>query len=326
MASSGNSRPMMTTYGGVDEAFFLIHAATGEILDCNDAATRLLGLVSAAPIGAAWNRAIRWDADSESILEHALQAGRRLVLPPLILQRPNAPEIAVGGLLCPCEQDHRGAIFRLLLWPLLHQDQLSIPDPLPESDTLAIVGLDQLRFDAQWGAPETARLMADVRDSLLEIVRSGDTVGSPSATAILVILRDVDIEGARDICRAVLSHLRRLHTRPDSSAAGARICVGLANRRPGASALATLLDANNALLQAQQTGTAEPIRAASEDDRKRIAGAITHYGGVFSEPFAVPVTKPGASRDERVGSKFVSQERVDLSRLRRPCLQRKQTV
>jgi len=293
MASSGSANAMMTTPDGFDEALFLIHAASGEILNCNDTAARLLGVSAPAPRGAVWNRAILCDPDSESILMQALQAGRRLVLPPLILRRASAPEVAVGGLLSPLEQDHRGTVFRLLLWPLTNHDQLGIPDPFPYSDTLAVLGVDQLRYDQHWGAPETARLMADMRASLLEIVRSGDTVGLPSATAILVMLRDVDIEGARDICRALLSHLHRLHTRPDSLIADARICIGLANRQPDASSLATVLRANNALLQAQQLGTFDPIRAASEDDRKRIIGATNHYGGIFSAPLAVLVSKPG---------------------------------
>ena len=64
-----------------------------------------------------------------------------------------------------------------------------------------------------WGGLETQRLMADIRSSLLEIVRTADTVGAPSAASILIVLRDVDIDGARDICRALLSHLHRMHTR-----------------------------------------------------------------------------------------------------------------
>jgi DNA-binding NtrC family response regulator/GGDEF domain-containing protein len=293
MAPSDNPRPMMTAPGELDEACLLIHTGSGDILQCNAAASELLGMPSATPLGAPWNKAIHFDSDSASLFAHALQAGRRVVLPPVILCRPNGTETAVGGLLSPWGQDPQGAIVRLLLWPLPSGDQLFVPDPLPISDTLAVLGVDQLRYDVNWGAPQTASLMADIRESLLEIVRSGDTVGPPSATTLLITLRDVDIEGARDICRAVLSHLHRVHTQRGSLTADARICIGLSSRRPGASALATLLAANNALLQAQQIGATEPIRAASAEDGKRITGAIVNYAGIFSEPLPVPPLTSG---------------------------------
>lgn len=287
---------MSTASGESDEARLVIHTASGDILQCNTAASRLLGTPVAAPLGMQWNRAIGFDADSASLFGHALQARRRVVLPPLILGRPDGTEIAVGGLLSPCGHDHQGALASLLLWPLLRDDQAAVPDVLAVSDTLAVLGVDLLPYGTHWGTAQTVRLMTEIRDSLLEIVRSGDTVGSTGATALLITLRDVDIEGARDICRAVLSHLHRVHTQPGSVTASVRICVGLASRRPGASALATLLAANTALLQAQQLGAAEAIRAASENDRQRIAAEIISGAGIFSEPLAEPsaVTGPGS--------------------------------
>jgi DNA-binding NtrC family response regulator len=284
----------------LDEAFFSIHAASGEILDCNDAAASLLGVPSAALMGEVWRQAIICDADSANVLEHALQAGRRVMLPPLILCRSQGAEIAVGGLCLPGHQNRQGAVSSLLLWRLLDENQLRVPGALASSDTLAVLGVDLLRYDAQWGARETARLMADIRGSLLEIVRSGDSVGLPMASSVLITLRDVDIEGARDICRAVLSHVHRQHTLAGTVTADARICVGLAHRAPGTSALATLLAANNALLQAQSIGAVEPIRAATEDDHKRIAGTAINHAGIFSESVITHSPKPEDTGERNV--------------------------
>ncbi|MEZ5503583.1 MAG: sigma 54-interacting transcriptional regulator [Halioglobus sp.] len=153
-------------------------------------------------------------------------------------------------------------------------------------------GVDQLRYDDQWSDADTARLMADIRSSLLEIVRAVDTVGQPAAAAIAVLLRDVDIEGARDICRALLSHLHRMHTRAGSASAEARICVGLAHHTPGASVLATLAAANNALLQVQGSGAKDPIRASSEDDGRLIAGRALNGAGLFSAPLRATASGP----------------------------------
>lgn len=273
----------MTVLGGLDEAFFSIHADSGVILDCNDAAASLLGVPADTLRGEVWTRAINCDAHSSSVLKHASQAGRRVMLPPLIARRPQGSEIAIGGLLLPLAQTHQDASFGLLLWPLLDERLLRSPQALTSSDTLAVLGVDHLRYDDQWGAPESAGLMSNLRSSLLEIVRSVDTVGLPTATSILITLRDVDIEGARDICRAVLSHVYRTHTRPGTLTADARICVGLAHRSPGSTMLETLLAANNALLQAQSIGAKEPIRTATNDDYKRIIGTAINRDGIFSE-------------------------------------------
>lgn len=273
----------MTMAGPQDEARLTIAVHSGEIVACNAAAAQLLGASSSALLGDAWQRAIPWDAESVSVLAHALQAGSRIMLPPLILRGPQGLDTAVGGLLLPAAADTGSAISTLLLWRLLDGSPLCVPHELASSDTLAVLGVDQLRYDAQWGVRETARLMADIRGSLLEIVRSGDTVGQPIANAILITLRDVDTKDARNICRAALSHVRRMHIAPGTATADARICIGLAHRAPGGSALATLLAANNAMLQAQVIGAAEPIRVATGDDHQWITGSIVNRSGIFSD-------------------------------------------
>ena len=278
----------------MDEAFLSIQIDTGEILDCNDAAVNLL-TTAAGLVGETWRQVIPCDAHSASALEHALQAGRSVMLPPLILGAHPQLETVVGGLCLPAAPEQQAGTARLMLWRLHDGDQAGMPEVLASSDTLAVLGVDQLRYDAQWGASETSNLMADIRASLLEIVRSGDSVGPPVGSSILMTLRDVDIEGARDICRAILSHVHRQHTAPGTSTADARICVGLAHHAADTSALATLLAANNALMQARSIGAREPVRAASADDYKRVVGTAVNQAGIFSEPSAAAVPASGES-------------------------------
>jgi DNA-binding NtrC family response regulator/GGDEF domain-containing protein len=290
----------------LEEAQLVIAAHSGEILHCNEAAANLLGVAASTLSGEQWTRALHCEAGAASVLAHAAQAGRHVSLPPFILRaapgraapgraepghKPQGEEIAVGGVLLP-QHNSGSAICRVLLWPLLTESQLDQYGAPAPSDTLAVLGVDQLRYDSQWGERETAQLMAEIRSSLLEIVRSADSVGSPSAATLLITLRDVDIEGARDICRALLSHLRRQHTRPGTATAGARLRIGLAQRRPDNSALSTLLHANNALLHAQHSGSKDPIRAHADDDFKLIAGWTMNTAGIFSEALAAvaPVT------------------------------------
>jgi DNA-binding NtrC family response regulator/GGDEF domain-containing protein len=278
----------------LNEACLAIDARNGEVRACNPAASDLLGKPASAMIGTALTRAINCDADATRVLAHAVQSGRRATLPPFLLRGTFDAEVAVGGMLLPAA-DARDAIVHLLLWRLLDEEQRNATGILAASDTLAVLGVDQLRYDAQWGEWETTRLMGEIQASLLEIVRSADTVGQPSAASVLVTLRDVDIEGARDICRALLSHLHRVHTRPGSVTANARICVGLAQRAPDTSALQTLLAANNALLLAQYSQGKEPIRVAVDDDYSLIAGMMLNSAGVFSAPSAALAAQPGTA-------------------------------
>lgn len=279
-----------------EDACLIIRRDSGEILDCNEAAAELLGAQPGDIRGATWSRALACEDGSHTVLGHAVQAGKRISLPPFLIRGAGRTQVAVGGMILPRESDS-GATLSLLLWRLLDEQTLGFSTALAPSDTLAVLGVDHLRYDRDWGAPETARLMASIRRSLLQIVRPLDIVGPPSAAAILIMLRDVDIDGARDICRALLSHLHRVHAEPGSLAAGVRICLGLAHRGPEAGPLSTLLAANNALLQAQCGGTSEPIHVADEDDYKLITGRVMNNAGVFSGGIDMPAHE--ADKDER---------------------------
>ncbi len=283
----------MTVPGGLPEAYFSIAADSGEILECNAAAASLLGVASAELVGELWSRVLTCETGPDSVLTHAVQAGRRVLLPPFILRRADGMEVIASGLVLPAEQAPNTP-FSLLLWRLLDDQQLAELGPIAASDTLAVLGVDQLRYDPRWGAPEVARLMAEIGASLLEIVRTADTVGPPSAAAILIVLRDVELEGARDICRALLSHVHRLHAQPGTATADVRICVGLARRSTDATALSTLLKAHNALQQAQCGGAKEPIRAAADDDDKLVVGRMLNNAGIFSKAFTTVSSDPGS--------------------------------
>jgi len=298
MERSDNPRQSVSVPGGLHEAYFSIAADSGEILECNQAAANLLGVAASALPGELWTRALACEAVSGSVLTHAAQAGRCVSLPPFIVRRDDATQLVVGGMLLAAALEPS---FSLLLWPLLDEQQLSASGVIAPSGTLAVLGVDQLRYDAQWGVTETERLMNEIRSSLQEIVRTADTVGAASVASILVVLHDMDIEGAQDICRALLSHLYRTHIRPGTLIADARICVGLAHKTPADSALSTLLAANNALLQAQCSGAKESIRVATEDDYKLITGRMMSGAGVLNEHFiayaSVPVEQDVANKE-----------------------------
>lgn len=285
----------MSALAELHEAYLAIDTGSGEILDCNQAAADMFGTTLLALRGEPWTRVIHCDPASLRILGHALQTGRRATLPPFILRQPLAVEVAVGGMLLPGGDAPRAPV-HLLLWRLMDEEQLTASGAPAPSDTLAVLGVDQLRYDAKWGEQETARLMREIQGSLVEIVRSADTVGQPSAASVLITLRDVDLDGAHDICRALLSHLYRLYTRPDTATAAARICVGLAHLTPGASTLSTLLAANNALLLAQHSPGREPIRAAAEDDYELIAGMMQNSAGIFSAPLVAVTAEAGTAK------------------------------
>jgi hypothetical protein len=124
MAPSDYPRQSISVSGELHEAKFSIAADSGEILACNDAAANLLGMAVESLPGTQWTRAIvAAEAGSGSVLAHAVQARRRVTLPPLILRRHDGTEIAVTGMLSPAGHS---ATFNLLLWHLLDDRDLQV--------------------------------------------------------------------------------------------------------------------------------------------------------------------------------------------------------
>jgi DNA-binding NtrC family response regulator/GGDEF domain-containing protein len=267
--------------GGLNEALLAIDADSGEILDCNEGAASLLGVASVAVRGELWSRAITCSAGSGGVLALPMQSCQRVSLPPFLVRHSDGTEVVLGGMLLPSAPE-QNRVVNLLLWKLMDEEQLRVSGAPAPSDTLAVLGVDQLRYDEQWGVQDTERLMTELRSILLEIVRTGDIVSPPSAASVFIVLRDVDIEGARDICMALHSHLRREHAKSKLSRAKMRMCFGLAFRASEGSALATLVAANNALMQVQCSAAGESTCAADDGDYDLIVGRVINSAGIFS--------------------------------------------
>jgi len=286
--------------GGVAEALLSIEVDSGAVVECNDNAAALFGIEHAAITGDTWDGVIACPAETRAVLEQAVRSGRRVALPPFLARRRDGSEVVLGALLGPASL---AGTMSLALWPLLDGERDVTPDPLAASDLLAVLGVDGLRCDRQWGGDDTAALMGDIHRSLLEIVRKSDTVGLPSTASFFIVLRDISEDGARNICKALLSHL---HSDPRLQLAnrGIRVCIGLAHPARGSSALATLLAANNALLRAQSGVVRESIRVAGDGDYSLLVARAMGGAGVFSGPFSGALTGVGASAGEQAPSRF----------------------
>jgi DNA-binding NtrC family response regulator len=268
-----------------EAATFSLNWESGAIDQCNDAAATLLGVARSALCGELWSTAICCEENADSALMLAMKARVGSALPPFLIRRADGGQIAVAGMLVP---QGSAAAANLFLWPLLDEGELDISGSFGASDIVAVLGVDQLSYDQHWGVAETAQLMTGIRTGTLDIIRTRDAVALPTGSSIIILLRDVDLEGALDISRALLSHLRRLHMNPAQPAA--RICVGLAQMTTGRAPLSTLLAANNALLQAQCSGGKQRIRAAADDDGKLSTGRALNHNGVFCDNLATALT------------------------------------
>ena len=269
------------TAGETAAATFTLDWETGAIDDCNDVAADLLGVARSALCGEPWSTAICCEENTDSALMLAMKARVGCALPPFLIRRPDGGQIAVAGMLVPRGGAPAASLF---LWQLLDEDEANLSGSFAASDIVAVLGVDQLSYDQHWSFAETAQLMTGIRAGTLDIIRTRDAVTLPTGSSIIILLRDVDLDGALDISRALLSHLRRLHMDPAQPAA--RICVGLAQMTTGRTPLSTLLAANNALLQAQCGGGEQRIRAAADGDGKLSTGRAFNNNGVFCDNLA----------------------------------------
>ena len=229
------------------EFILCIDVASGTIVDCDSAACDLLGLAAQDICGAIWPDIFQCQPTAV-ILRHALCIGQWVALPPLLICLSSGDELAVGGQVAP--YDASSVELRLWLLPGVQDAQLRPA----VGDVVAVLGVDHLRYGADWNLDATARLMSGARNSLADIARAQDWVGAVGGTSVVLVLREVSREVAGDMSRALLSHLHRTLLGGYSGAVGARFALGLAQCSAGSSALATLVAANNALLLAQYTG------------------------------------------------------------------------
>ncbi len=277
----------------VGEALLRIDADSGKVAACNAAAARLLGRDVSELTGLSWRDVLTGDEATAAIVAQGIAARQYVMLPPFLVARENRSDVILGGIAMPQSNSHT---INLLLWPLL-DEKLGGLQPVPASgDTLVVMGVENLRYSSDTAPEQLAMLMDFIASSLAEIVRSADVVSAPLGSAVVVNLRAVDLESARDICRALLSHLHRLLKQEGELASVAQLCAGLAHVSPQRSVLSTLLSANHAFALARTGGAGQQVRIeASGDYQLLVASAINHGGALRAQPIEAEATATPAA-------------------------------
>ena len=286
----------------LDEACLSIDAVSGDIIDANSSAVRLLGAELSRLQGQAWPRVIHCRKGCELILAQALQLDGHVKIPPFVINLPGGRDTILAGLLAPCSAGATAGR-DLFLWELIGDTQSSLAAALSPGDTAAVLGLDSVSLDGAAATDEFVRLMSAMYASLRGILRKRDEIALPVASAIAIRLDQTLGEEAQDICLALLSHLRREHADAGFIAAGGRLCIGLANRSGDSSGVATLWAASTSLALAQYTGEGEIIRYAGARDSALVGGRLASSGGIYAsarfgdrpEVREEPLEKPIAS-------------------------------
>ena len=262
-----------------DEFTLVIDASSGVVTRC-----AIPGADATDAVGHTWREVLQCES-SPHLLNHALGTGQRVVLPPFVARPAGQGSHALAGLVAPAEA---GAT-TLRLWRLPGLEESGI-DPVA-GDVVAVIGVDQLHYGSDWDATDTAALLRGARDSLADIVRGRDVVGTAAAASVVLLLREVNGLEAADMGRALLSHLQRALLPAFAGASGARCALGLAECT--GNALAALVAAHNALSLAQYTGGEDAIHIAGAGDAARLTGrALT---GAMALP-GPAVAQPQAKR------------------------------
>ncbi|MEZ5568716.1 MAG: sigma 54-interacting transcriptional regulator [Halioglobus sp.] len=257
-----------------DNALLSIQRQSGELLAHNGAAAALLGALDSAA-GLHWARALGCDDVTRLALEPAVQGEGRIYLPAFMLHPPGGPPLTVAGLVAPAVNVSSERL--LSLWRVYDDCLETLPRQPAAADVMALFGVDKLQAGKPGGPGGHAAMMLEVRGMLADIVRPDDAVAMPSGSTVLVVLRAVEIDTARDISRALLSHLHRGH-----GESGVRLCVGLAQIGSEGDAASALLAVNRALLRAYGAGSTQQLRLAHADDLSVLVGAAMHADGAFS--------------------------------------------
>lgn len=273
------------------EALFTVDLATGLVRYCNDNAATLLARPADEICGGAWGDVVDLAPAPRELLLRAARVEHRVTLPPFALRTADGERV-VAGMLMPAGSAASDCV-NLLLWPLLHDDHGL---ETGGADVIAIVGVDRLRYTAGEQAGRADVLMRDVIGSLSGIVRSQDSLALTSDSGCVLVMRDVDVQSATDICRALLSHLHRALEPVDGNTPAHRFCIGLAPTGKGRSAMAALVSASHALALVQRDRVAvEPIRVAAPEDGALLAGEALIAGGEYR---SISQASGGASRDD----------------------------
>lgn len=261
----------------------LLLNAEGEVEEASPNALQWLGIKP----GESWQRLLAPDANSIVLLNGLLASGFRTFLPPLLLQAGEALEGVYSGVVVPTRA-HEAPQIELQLWPLQTASESLFKGRGGPADTVAVIAVDQMLYDATPGVSQTTQLLGKIRNLLLEIVRGVDAVGPATGSSISLLLSDVDESGAGDICRAILSHLHG--ALPELGAA--RLSVGLSRCAGGGSELGSLLAASRAAMLAQSSASSETIRVAEADDIRRVLGQVLAVAGMFSAAGCSSVESP----------------------------------
>ena len=259
-----------------------IDRETKVISGFNCPASEMFGFEERAPENIPWWQALGTDKRADNPLHFAVDSGVRTALPPTVLNRRDGGEVVVSGLVTPKFQDGRDTSL-LLLRVSANSSILEMAGRITDRDSIAILGVDQIRYGSDWSISDTSRFMMDLRASLMEIVRSEDIVALPTGNCIPIIFGNIGIDESLDVANALLSHLRSVPQFYGHGAGGARFCVGLARTLPDGTALQALVAANNALLCTWQKASSQRIGVSAKWDPNQLCGNNYSAVGVFTE-------------------------------------------
>lgn len=276
------------------EALFTVDLATGVVRYCNDSAAALLGRPAFEICGHAWIDVVDMASAPRDLLVRAAQVRHRVILPPFGFRAAGGEERMVSGMLMPGADPSSNAA-NLLLWPLVSKEHGLRAG---EADVIAVFGVDRLRYRPGERIERADVLMKDVHNSLASIIRAQDTLALTSDSGCVLVMSDVDVGSATDICRALLSHLHRTLEPKDGNTPAHRFCIGLAPTGEERTALGALVSASHALALVQRDSAAdEPIRVATPEDGALLAGEALIAGGAYHSTSRAQVEQ-GATQDE----------------------------
>lgn len=272
---NGAEQAQDTGAGDTGEAWLRIDRGSDEILSAGAGAQDLLGVPADGLTGQRWQSLLASQVEPDRVLARLLASATRCNLPPVLIRRPDGLELIAAGQVAPLTAAPGDPhTLTLHLRQVGDVPEYELVHGLAGTDTVVVLGVE-----ADPGC-DIALTMMDIRASLLDIVRAQDTVGLPVGTTIGLVLREIDIPAAQDICRALLSHL---HSIPRFAAIGElRLSIGLARVAACDRPMATLLAANRALQLAQYRGGQQPIAVARDGDAERLASRALNADGVFS--------------------------------------------
>ena len=279
---SANSVEPEDAFALPNTAEMLIDRQSELLVNCNTAAQNIFALDKNQPRGRHWWDVLGSEKRENNPLLYAWETGARTIVPPAVLRTSSEQEVVVTGLFTP-RFDFGQGLTALQLRECKNLEISDIAKAASDNDTMACLGVDQINYGPDWSTSEDRYFLMDLRSSLLEIIRDRDIVSLPQGRSIAILLRDIGLARAEDVCAAFLSHLRSVPEHYGASAANVRLCIGLAQQGKGQSSLQTLVMSNNALLCAQRDSTSKPVKTASKWDKHQLCGTTFVGGGVFSD-------------------------------------------